>query len=71
MTTRGERQSGSTTVTVAARGSLAEPAARSEAIALIGHAERAECRAPGPHQAQDQNQDQHQDRIDADHGADA
>ncbi|MBT2502027.1 GTP cyclohydrolase I [Curtobacterium sp. ISL-83] len=36
VTTRGERQSGSTTVTVAASGALAEPAGRAEAIALIG-----------------------------------
>lgn len=36
VTTRGERQSGSTTVTVAATGSLAEAAGRAEAIALIG-----------------------------------
>jgi len=36
VTTRGERQSGSTTVTVAATGTLADPAGRAEAIALIG-----------------------------------
>ncbi len=36
VTTRGERQSGSTTVTVAATGSLADAAGRAEAIALIG-----------------------------------
>ncbi|MFT4220977.1 MAG: GTP cyclohydrolase I [Microbacterium sp.] len=36
VTTRGERQQEATTVTVAARGSLAEPAARAELIALIG-----------------------------------
>lgn len=36
VTTRGERQTGSTTVTVAATGSLAEPVGRAEAIALIG-----------------------------------
>jgi GTP cyclohydrolase IA len=36
VTTRGERQTGSTTVTVAATGSLAEAAGRAEAIALIG-----------------------------------
>ena len=36
VTTRGERQTGSTTVTVAATGTLAEPAARAEAITLIG-----------------------------------
>ena len=34
--TRGPRPAGSSTVTVASRGSLAEPAARSEVIALIG-----------------------------------
>ncbi|QKS19180.1 GTP cyclohydrolase I [Curtobacterium sp. Csp1] len=36
VTARGERQSGSSTVTVAATGSLAEAAGRAEAIALIG-----------------------------------
>lgn len=36
VTTRGPRQTGSTTVTVAARGAYAEPAARAELIALIG-----------------------------------
>jgi len=36
VTTRGERQSVSTTVTVAATGSLADAAGRAEAIALIG-----------------------------------
>jgi GTP cyclohydrolase I len=36
VTTRGERQSASTTVTVAASGTLAEAAGRAEAIALIG-----------------------------------
>ncbi|MBT1680795.1 GTP cyclohydrolase I [Curtobacterium aurantiacum] len=36
VTTRGERQTGSTTVTVAATGSLADAAGRAEAIALIG-----------------------------------
>ncbi|MBF4614378.1 GTP cyclohydrolase I [Curtobacterium sp. VKM Ac-1376] len=36
VTTRGERQTGSTTVTVAATGSLADVAGRAEAIALIG-----------------------------------
>lgn len=36
VTTRGERQTGSTTVTVAANGSLADAAGRAEAIALIG-----------------------------------
>ncbi|WP_182515455.1 GTP cyclohydrolase I [Curtobacterium pusillum] len=36
VTTRGERQTGSTTVTVAATGTLGEPVARAEAIALIG-----------------------------------
>ncbi|KZX20289.1 GTP cyclohydrolase I [Rathayibacter tanaceti] len=33
---RGPRQTASSTVTVAARGSLAEPAARAEIVALIG-----------------------------------
>jgi len=36
VTTRGPRQVGSSTVTVASRGSLADPAARAEAIALVG-----------------------------------
>ncbi|WP_349814917.1 GTP cyclohydrolase I [Curtobacterium sp. MCJR17_043] len=36
VTTRGERQTGSTTVTVAASGILSEAAGRAEAIALIG-----------------------------------
>ncbi|WP_066518645.1 GTP cyclohydrolase I [Curtobacterium ammoniigenes] len=36
VTTRGARQTGSSTVTLAARGSLAEPRARAEAVALIG-----------------------------------
>jgi GTP cyclohydrolase I len=36
VTARGERQSGSSTVTVAATGSLAEASGRAEAIALIG-----------------------------------
>jgi GTP cyclohydrolase I len=36
VTTRGERQTGSTTVTVAATGSLADAAGRAEAIAHIG-----------------------------------
>ena len=36
VTTRGERQTGSTTVTVAATGTLATSAGRAEAIALIG-----------------------------------
>jgi GTP cyclohydrolase I len=35
VTTRGPRQVGSSTITVASRGTLAEPAARAEAIALI------------------------------------
>jgi GTP cyclohydrolase I len=35
VTTRGPRQVGSSTVTVASRGALAEPSARAEAIALI------------------------------------
>lgn len=36
VTTRGPRQTGSTTVTLASRGVLSEPAARAEAVALIG-----------------------------------
>jgi GTP cyclohydrolase I len=36
VTTRGSRQERTSTVTVASRGTLAEPAARSEIIALIG-----------------------------------
>lgn len=36
VTARGPRQAGSSTITVAARGSLAEAAGRAEAIALIG-----------------------------------
>jgi GTP cyclohydrolase IA len=36
VTTRGPRQTGATTVTVAARGAYREPAARAELIALIG-----------------------------------
>ncbi|GLI27859.1 GTP cyclohydrolase 1 [Agromyces rhizosphaerae] len=36
VTSRGPRQTGSSTVTVVARGLLAEPARRAEAIALIG-----------------------------------
>lgn len=36
VTTRGGRQPAATTVTIAARGELAEPAARAELIALIG-----------------------------------
>ncbi|HWR86216.1 MAG TPA: GTP cyclohydrolase I [Rhodoglobus sp.] len=36
VTTRGPRQTGSSTLTVAAVGSLAEPAARDRALALIG-----------------------------------
>ena len=36
VTTRGPRQSRSSTVTLATRGELAEPAARSEIISLIG-----------------------------------
>lgn len=38
VTARGARQSRSTTVTLAARGKLAEPAERAEAMALIGKA---------------------------------
>jgi GTP cyclohydrolase I len=36
VTTRGPRQTGSSTVTIASRGELAEPAARFEIVALIG-----------------------------------
>ena len=36
ITTRGPRQTGSTTVTLASRGVLSEPSARAEAVALIG-----------------------------------
>ncbi|MDR6971692.1 GTP cyclohydrolase I [Leifsonia shinshuensis] len=36
VTTRGPRQTGSTTVTVAARGAFADPIARAELMALIG-----------------------------------
>ena len=36
VTTRGSRQVGSTTVTLASRGVLSEPARRAETIALIG-----------------------------------
>ena len=36
VTTRGARQSGSTTVTVAARGAYTDPVVRAELIALIG-----------------------------------
>lgn len=36
VTTRGARQTGSTTVTMAARGAFADPAARAELVALIG-----------------------------------
>jgi GTP cyclohydrolase I len=36
VTTRGARQTGSTTVTVAARGAYADPTARAELMALIG-----------------------------------
>lgn len=36
VTTRGPRQTGSTTVTVAARGAYADPIARAELMALIG-----------------------------------
>lgn len=35
VTTRGERQTAATTVTIAARGELAEPSARAEVVALI------------------------------------
>jgi GTP cyclohydrolase I len=38
VTTRGPRQAGSSTVTLASRGELAEPAARAEIMALIGRA---------------------------------
>ena len=40
VTTRGSRQERSSTITIASRGALAEPAARTEIIALIGAAER-------------------------------
>jgi GTP cyclohydrolase I len=36
VTARGPRQAGSSTLTVAAVGSLADPARRAEALALIG-----------------------------------
>jgi GTP cyclohydrolase I len=36
VTTRGARQTGSTTVTIAARGAYTEPAARAELMAMIG-----------------------------------
>jgi GTP cyclohydrolase I len=36
VTSRGTRQAGSTTVTVASRGALADPARRAEVMALIG-----------------------------------
>ncbi|NIJ03549.1 GTP cyclohydrolase I [Frigoribacterium faeni] len=36
VTTRGPRQVGSSTVTLASRGALADPVARAEAIALVG-----------------------------------
>jgi len=36
VTTRGSRQERSSTVTIASRGALSEPAARSEIITLIG-----------------------------------
>ena len=36
---RGSRQTGTTTVTMSARGSLSEPAARAEVVALIGASE--------------------------------
>ena len=39
VTTRGARQERSSTVTIASRGALADPAARAEIIALIGVAE--------------------------------
>ncbi|MFT2752241.1 GTP cyclohydrolase I [Clavibacter sp. Sh2088] len=35
VTSRGTRQAGSTTVTIAARGTLAEPSARAEVLALL------------------------------------
>ncbi len=38
VTARGERQSGSSTVTVASRGKLSDPAARAELMSLIGGA---------------------------------
>jgi GTP cyclohydrolase I len=45
VTMRGSRQKDATTLTIAARGELAEPAARAELIALIGPRQ-----APGPAQ---------------------
>ncbi|MEF2977075.1 GTP cyclohydrolase I [Subtercola sp. YIM 133946] len=49
VTTRGPRQIDSTTVTVASRGSLAEPAARAELMALIGRPDApAHAGAPAP-----------------------
>ncbi|MCU1480560.1 MAG: folE [Subtercola sp.] len=46
VTTRGPRQTDSTTVTVASRGSLSDPAARAELMALIGRPEAAAPDAP-------------------------
>ncbi|MBF4608089.1 GTP cyclohydrolase I [Curtobacterium sp. VKM Ac-1393] len=46
VTTRGERQTGSTTVTVAANGTLADAAGRAEAIALIGAGRATDPAAP-------------------------
>ena len=40
VTTRGSRQERSSTITIASRGALGEPAARAEIIALIGSADR-------------------------------
>jgi GTP cyclohydrolase I len=40
VTTRGSRQERSSTITIASRGALGEPAARAEIIALIGSVER-------------------------------
>ncbi|MCU1527669.1 MAG: folE [Frondihabitans sp.] len=42
VTTRGARQTRSSTVTIASRGALSEPAARAEAISLIGVRQRGE-----------------------------
>ncbi|KQO82959.1 MULTISPECIES: GTP cyclohydrolase I FolE [unclassified Frigoribacterium] len=42
VTTRGPRQTASSTVTLASRGSLTDPASRAEAVALIGSSRREE-----------------------------
>lgn len=48
VTARGARQTGSSTVTLAARGELADPAARAEITALIGQAKVPTGPAPEP-----------------------